>query len=52
VRQAGFHIIKAVTGRYVIKSGLDNAAIRLIDKASNRLGIGGITLYATKPGES
>lgn len=49
VEKAGFRITKINTGRYSIKSGKNNLAMTLLDKFTNLTGIGGITLYATKP---
>lgn len=48
VEKSGFKVEKIVTGRYVIKSGINNFAMRSIDRLANYLGIGGITLYARK----
>jgi 2-polyprenyl-3-methyl-5-hydroxy-6-metoxy-1,4-benzoquinol methylase len=48
VANVGFNVIRAETGRYAIKLGMDNIATRLLDKTANALGIGGITLFAMK----
>jgi 2-polyprenyl-3-methyl-5-hydroxy-6-metoxy-1,4-benzoquinol methylase len=50
--RAGFRPFRVLTGRYAVKYGGGNALLRatlpLIDRAANRLGVGGITLYAQK----
>jgi 2-polyprenyl-3-methyl-5-hydroxy-6-metoxy-1,4-benzoquinol methylase len=48
VKKVGFHVANVQTGRYSIKLGVNNMAMKIIDKVANTLGIGGITLYATK----
>lgn len=48
VEKAGFHVDQAVTGRYAVKTGKAGILYRAIDRAANRLGIGGIVLYAVK----
>jgi len=48
VKRAGFHIISIETGHYTVKLGMNNIAMRFVDKVANRMGIGGITLYGIK----
>jgi len=51
VKKVGFHVVNVESGRYSNKLGVNNMAMRIIDKVANMLGIGGITLYATKQRE-
>ena len=46
VEMAGFSILKVQTGRYSVKLGQSNLLLRMLDKFTNRIGIGGITLFA------
>ncbi len=48
VEKSGFQVVKAITGRYAIKSGISNATMNLIDQTANTFGIGGITLRLVK----
>lgn len=48
VRQSGFAVKALQTGNYSAKLGLGCRIGRFLDTISNRFGIGGITLFATK----
>jgi hypothetical protein len=51
VEKAGFKVLKAQTGRYSVKFS-ENILTNALDRVANALGIGGITLYARKLGQS
>jgi 2-polyprenyl-3-methyl-5-hydroxy-6-metoxy-1,4-benzoquinol methylase len=52
VKKAGFTVLQVLTGRYAVKFGAQYGFLRpllwTVDKATNTVGIGGITLYAFK----
>jgi SAM-dependent methyltransferase len=48
VEKAGFFVTEIVTGRYGAKFGIHNFFMSTTDKIANRIGIGGITIYARK----
>lgn len=52
VEKAGFTLLQALTGRYAVKFGTQRPVLRPLlwtaDQVANVMGIGGITLYASK----